>query len=75
MTTTPNLGSTRTTREFGIDSRIGADTTRSPVASEEDPRSQAIHKLYQPSSLDSKARHGLLVFAIEDVREEKEGKH
>ena len=42
---------------FEIDSRIGAAALRTPTASKEDSRPQAILKVRPPSSLDYKARH------------------
>ena len=46
---------------FGIDPRIGAAALRAQAASKEDSRPQAILKFHHTSSLDYKARHGLLV--------------
>ena len=61
MTTTPPPGPTRTPRGFGIDPRLGEATLRVPAASKEDSRPQTILKFHRPSSLDYRARHGLLV--------------
>ena len=52
MTTTPNPGPTRAPGGFGIDSRIGAATTRAPAASREDYRPQAILKFQLHNSFD-----------------------
>ena len=61
MTTTPPPGPTRTPRGFGIDPRLGAAALRVPAASREDSHTQAFLKFHHTSSLDYKARHGLLV--------------
>ena len=51
-------------REFGIDSRIGAASTRAPAASMEDSRPQAILKFHRLSSLDYRVRHELPVTTV-----------
>ena len=45
--------------EFGIDSKIGAATTRAPAASQEESHYQAILKFHRLSGLDYRA-HNLL---------------
>ena len=49
---------------FEIDPRIGAAVTTAPAASKVDSCPQAILKFHSPSSLDYRARHGLLVSLV-----------
>ena len=44
-----------------VDSSIGEAAPRAPEASMEDSCSQAILKFHRPSSLDYRARYGLLI--------------
>ena len=57
MTTTPNPGPTRAPEGFGIDPRIGAAATKTPAASREDYRPQAILKLQPRYSFDYRVRY------------------
>ena len=60
MTTIPPQKPTLTPNWVGIDPGLGTVATRVPAASRENSRPQAILKFQRPSSLDYRARHGLL---------------